>query len=137
MTVPPQEWATSTVGPSCSANARRVAATESSSDVSGFCTAVTCNPAAWRRAITSLQEDPSAHAPCTSTTLRASTGPAGCADAGTARISVQTRPRAIIIDFFMWDLFVWEGTPAASHAARANVSFDTGDPKSETDLCRV
>src|ERR1700738_4434029 len=85
MTVPPQEWATSTVGPSCSANARRVAATDSASVVSGFCTAVTCKPAAWRREITSAQLEPSAHAPCTSTTLRASAGLAACADASAAK----------------------------------------------------
>jgi hypothetical protein len=44
--VPPQEWATNTVGPSCSANTRRVSATESASVVSGFCAAVTFRPAA-------------------------------------------------------------------------------------------
>src|SRR5882672_9168595 len=81
MTVPPQEWATSTVGPSCNASARRVAATESSSDVSGFCTAVTFKPAACRYGITSAQLEPSAHAPCTSTTLCATTGAAVCASA--------------------------------------------------------
>src|SRR2546423_15469939 len=85
MTVPPQEWATSTVGPSCSANARRVAATESASVVSGFCTAVTCKPAAWRREMTSAQLEPSAHAPCTSTTLRAFAGLAARAGASAAK----------------------------------------------------
>src|SRR6202171_2333867 len=81
MTVPTQEWATSTVGPSCSARARRVAATESSSEVSGFCTAVTLRPAACRYGMTAAQLEPSAHAPCTSTTLRASVGAAVCARA--------------------------------------------------------
>jgi len=38
MTVPAQEWPTSTVGPSCNARMRRVAATSSASEVSGFCT---------------------------------------------------------------------------------------------------
>src|SRR5216684_7313757 len=83
MTVPPQEWATSTVGPSCSAKARRVAATESSSEVSGFCTAVTLRPAACRYGMTAAQLEPSAHAPCTSTTLRASVGADVCARAPT------------------------------------------------------
>src|SRR5258706_12976862 len=95
MTVPLQEWATSTVGPSCSANARRVAATESASDVSGFCTAVTCRPAAWRRKITSLQLEPSAHAPCTSTTLRASGGLAVCANAPAANSAAESIPMAL------------------------------------------
>ena len=76
MTVPPQECATSTVGPSCNANARRVAATESCSEVSGFCTAVTFSPAACRYGMTPAQLEPSAQAPCTSTTLRATTGEA-------------------------------------------------------------
>ena len=44
ITVPPQECATSTVGPSCSASARLVASTEFASDDSGFCTAVTFRP---------------------------------------------------------------------------------------------
>src|SRR4051794_29317589 len=73
MTVPPQECATSTVGPSCSASARLVAWTESASDDSGFCTAVTLSPAAWRIGITSDQLEPSAQAPCTSTTFFAFT----------------------------------------------------------------
>src|SRR3982074_269361 len=71
MTVPLQECATSTVGPSCSASARRVAATESSSEDSGFCTAVTLRPAAWRREMTSAQLEPYVPPPCTKTTLRA------------------------------------------------------------------
>src|SRR6266403_5245452 len=82
MTVPPHEWATSTVGPSCIASTRRVSATESSTEVSGFCTAVTCKPAACSRGITSLQLEPSAQAPCTNTTLRACTGADVCALTG-------------------------------------------------------
>src|SRR2546427_6792240 len=35
--------------------------------------------------MTSPQLEPSAHAPCTSTTLRAAAGPAACADASAAR----------------------------------------------------
>src|SRR5882672_3681160 len=99
MTVPPHEWATSTVGPSCSANARRVAATESASDVSGFCTAVTCKPAACRREMTSAQLEPSAHAPCTSTTLRASTGLAPCADACAESSVADSTPMATTANF--------------------------------------
>ena len=44
--------------------------------MSGFCTAVTCKSAAWSRGIIALQLEPSAHAPCTNTTLRAFTGSA-------------------------------------------------------------
>ena len=44
MTVPAQEWPTRTVGPSCSARMRRVAATSCASEVSGFCTAVAFRP---------------------------------------------------------------------------------------------
>jgi len=99
MTVPPQEWATSTVGPSCSASARRVAATDSASEVSGFCTAVTCRPAACRRGMTSAQLDPSAHAPCTSTTLRASVGVALCADAAAAKSVAATIAAATLATF--------------------------------------
>jgi hypothetical protein len=47
--VPAQEWPTSTVGPSCNAKMRRVAATSSASEVSGFCTAVAFRPTSWRR----------------------------------------------------------------------------------------
>src|SRR4051812_10113453 len=79
MTVPPQECATSTVGPSCSASARLVASTDSASDDSGFCTAVTLRPAAWRIGITSDQLEPSAQAPCTSTTFFAFTVCGVCA----------------------------------------------------------
>src|ERR1700690_1651845 len=79
MTVPPQECATRMVGPSCSARARRVASTESFSDVSGFCTAVTLRPAACSLGMTSAQLDPSAQAPCTSTTFLTLGGDVPCA----------------------------------------------------------
>src|SRR5271165_2506389 len=41
ITMPPQEWPTSSTGPFCRSRTRFVAATSSSSDVNGFCTAVT------------------------------------------------------------------------------------------------
>jgi len=43
--------------------------TSSASEVSGFCTAVAVIPAPSRRLITSDQDEPSAYAPWTSTTL--------------------------------------------------------------------
>src|SRR5882762_2096129 len=49
--------------------------------------------------MTSLQEEPSAQAPCTSTTLRAGTGPAGCAGACAEKRIAETMPRAITVDF--------------------------------------
>src|SRR5882672_6193505 len=72
--MPEKEWPTRTVGPSCRASTRSAEATASGSVVSGFCTEVTLSPAACNRAITSVQHDPSANSPCTSTTLRAFTG---------------------------------------------------------------
>src|SRR5882672_8924718 len=48
--------------------------------------------------MTSLQEDPSAQAPCTSTTLRASTGARACEKAGAARNSAESRPKVMSID---------------------------------------
>lgn len=56
---------------------RRVAATDSANDVSGFCTAVTMSPLACKRATTSAQLEPSAQAPCTSTTFFTAAGAAG------------------------------------------------------------
>src|SRR5690349_25118983 len=41
----------------------------SSNEVSGICAAVTLKPFFCRRGMTLLHDDPSAHAPCTSTTL--------------------------------------------------------------------
>src|SRR6267143_2438623 len=49
--------------------------------------------------MTSLQEEPSAQAPCTSTTLRAGTGPAGCAGACAEKRIAETMPRAITVNF--------------------------------------
>src|ERR1700735_2804794 len=72
--IPEKEWPTSTVGPSCRASTRWAEATASGSVVRGFCTAVALSPAACNRAITSVQHEPSANSPCTSTTLLAFTG---------------------------------------------------------------
>ena len=49
--------------------------------------------------MTSLQEEPSAQAPCTSTTLRACAGRAGCANACAAKSIAETMPRAITVNF--------------------------------------
>src|SRR6267154_6000867 len=69
ITAPPYECPTRMTGPSCSAIARCVAATSSWSEVSGFCTATACSPAASRNGITLAQLEPSAQAPCTRTTF--------------------------------------------------------------------
>ena len=70
ITVPANEWPARIVEPSCIAKMRRVCATSSASEPSGFCTAVAFRPAVCNRAITSDQDEPSAYAPWTSTTLR-------------------------------------------------------------------
>jgi hypothetical protein len=49
--------------------------------------------------MTSLQEEPSAQAPCTSTTLRACAGRAGCANACAVKNIAETMPRAITVNF--------------------------------------
>src|SRR5436190_17171441 len=72
--MPEKEWPTRTVGPSWRASTRSAEATASGSVVNGFCTEVALRPAACNRAITSVQHDPSANSPCTSTTLRAFVG---------------------------------------------------------------
>src|ERR1700677_2816363 len=69
--MPEKEWPIRTVGPSCLANTRSAEATASGKVVNGFCTEVAFSPAACNRAITSVQQEPSANRPCTSTTLRA------------------------------------------------------------------
>src|ERR1700733_15907216 len=69
MAGPPNEGAARITGPDCCVKTRRVCATSSASDISGFCTAVAVTPAPCRRLITSDQEEPSAYAPWTSTTL--------------------------------------------------------------------
>src|SRR5882672_2517959 len=128
MTVPPHEWATSTVGPSCSANARRVAATESASDVSGFCTAVTCKPAACRREMTSAQLEPSAHAPCTSTTLRASAGLSARADALAANSVAESKLTAItptVRPVFFFDPWMYSLTALRRFSPTAILLFES------------
>src|SRR3954468_24115049 len=69
--MPEYEWQTSTVGPFIKASVRRANSQSSSSVRSGFCTDATFSPRACRYGITSDQHEPSAYAPCTSTTLRA------------------------------------------------------------------
>jgi hypothetical protein len=49
--------------------------------------------------MTSLQEEPSAQAPCTSTTLRAGAGRAGSASACVAKSIAETMPRVITVKF--------------------------------------
>src|SRR5262249_19028469 len=83
--MPEKEWPTRTVGPSCRASTRSAEATASGSVVSGFCTEVAFRPAACNRAITSVQQEPSANSPCTSTTLRAL---GGVALAATPRVEI-------------------------------------------------
>src|SRR5580704_15981520 len=58
--------------PSRRAIARLVAATSSAREVSGFWTATAFKPAVSSRGITLAQLEPSAHAPCTRTTLATS-----------------------------------------------------------------
>src|SRR3954466_13494800 len=92
--MPEYEWAARTVAPSIKANVRRANSQSSSSVRSGFCTDATFSPRACRYGITSDQHEPSAYAPCTSTTLRAwgiGTG-GGDADARCAPISAAALP---------------------------------------------
>src|SRR3984893_10195908 len=67
--MPPYEWPTKTVGPFCRESIRRVTATSSAREVSGICAAVTRKPVSRKRGITPRQLEPSAQAPCTSTTF--------------------------------------------------------------------
>src|SRR5246127_861618 len=66
---PPYEWPATIVGPVWRRRIWRRRATSAASEVSGNCGAVTVNPDACSDAITSLQHEPSAHAPWTSTTF--------------------------------------------------------------------
>src|SRR5882724_4516994 len=61
-------------GPLCASMARLVNCTSSDKDVSGFCTATTLSPLAWSNGMTEFQDDPSANAPCTRTTVLAPLG---------------------------------------------------------------
>src|SRR5271165_841321 len=65
MTAPPYEWPTRTVGSAHSDKRRRVTAMSSLREVSGICAAVTLYPLACNSKMTLLQQEPSAHAPCT------------------------------------------------------------------------
>ncbi|MNR32629.1 hypothetical protein D3C85_1502300 [compost metagenome] len=98
MTVPPQEWPTSTTSPSWLFSARWVAATSSASEVRGFCTTVTLMPSACSRGTTLAQSEPSAKAPWTITTE-------GCALAAwLPRVKsevVMARARARALGLFM------------------------------------
>src|SRR3954447_19227377 len=93
--MPEYEWAARTVAPSIKANVRRANSQSSSSVRSGFCTEATFSPRACRYGITSAQHEPSAYAPCTSTTFRArgigSDG--GAADARCAPKTAAAAPR--------------------------------------------
>src|SRR4051812_26896441 len=71
MTVPPQECPTRTTGPVCASSTRFVAATSSAREERGFWMAMTLSPLAWSRGMILFQLDPSAKAPCTSTTVGA------------------------------------------------------------------
>src|SRR5215467_12097567 len=71
MTAPAHEWPTRTTGPSAFRIARLVAATSSSSESSGFWTAITLRPAFSRYGMTFSQLDPSANAPWTRTAVLA------------------------------------------------------------------
>src|ERR1700751_3319474 len=72
--MPEKEWPTRTVGPSWRSSTRCTAATGSGRVVNGFCTAVQFSPLACSRAMTSVQQEPSAKSPCARTTLRAFNG---------------------------------------------------------------
>src|SRR5439155_23214746 len=69
ITCPPYEWPATIVGPVRRFNTWRRRATSAARDVSGNCGAVTVKLAACKDSITSLQLEPSAHAPWTSTTF--------------------------------------------------------------------
>src|SRR6266446_10044787 len=69
MICPPYEWPATTVGPVWRRSTWRRRATSAASEVSGNCGAVTVNPDACKDLITSLQLEPSAQAPWTSTTF--------------------------------------------------------------------
>src|SRR6266849_3112613 len=66
---PPYEWPATTVGPVWRRRTWRRRATSAASEVSGNCGAVTVNPDVCNDLITSLQLEPSAQAPWTSTTF--------------------------------------------------------------------
>ena len=98
MTTPPQEWPTRTTGPVCASSTRRVAATSSASEVSGFWTETTFRPLACRRGTTRFHAEPSAKAPCTSTTV---VGVAGADAEGTAPDAAVASPMAAMAMAFL------------------------------------
>src|SRR6266852_1311734 len=69
MICPPYEWPATIVGPVWRFSTWRRRATSAASEVKGNCGAVTVNPDACSDRITSLQLEPSAQAPWTSTTF--------------------------------------------------------------------
>src|ERR1700680_574000 len=79
ITTPPYECPTRTVGPSCAATARLVAATSSANDVRGLPAVVTRSPLAFSNGTIFDQLESSANAPCTSTTFFAAPAEPACA----------------------------------------------------------
>ena len=67
ITNPPNECATSIVGPPTRSIARLTVATSSARECAASCTAITLCPAYCRIGITFLQKDPSTHEPWTKT----------------------------------------------------------------------
>ena len=65
----PYEWPTASTGPGVCSNTLAVYAESTEMPRSGFAGAVTCTPLACSRSITPFQLEPSANAPCTSTTV--------------------------------------------------------------------
>jgi len=102
ITAPPQEWPTRTTSPLWASTTRRTAATSSASDDSGFCTDTTFKPFACSSGVTWFQLDPSANAPCTSTTV---VGAAGAARAWPGKTALADRAAEInsadLVAFFM------------------------------------
>ncbi|MNY37386.1 hypothetical protein D3C86_1719470 [compost metagenome] len=89
-----------------------MAATSSATEVSGFCTAVTCRPAACKRVITSAQLEPSAQEPCTSTTLLALTGAvvvAAMAEPVPSMNRLAAIRQSLLNGFMVWTLVIISG----------------------------
>src|SRR5215813_3043358 len=90
--MPPHEWPTRMTGAACASRTRLTAAASSASEVNGFCTATTWNPLARSAGMTFCQQEASAHAPWTRTTvfLALSRG-ASSAEAALARQEMQRK----------------------------------------------
>lgn len=112
MTVPPQLWPTSTTLPGAAAIARRVAATSSANEVSGFCTATAGSFQSCRVLMTLLQLEPSAKAPCTRMTVGGAAVSTWLAKAGTA---APARARAAASN----EVRIMGGTPVLGMAISA------------------